>query len=494
MKALRFAHTTPIRDTGFQPVPTVLHRQHGLKTRVTKHIAYLISFGVATMVCGCITYRAQPLKPVESQAAFQSRTLSNPRIMAIGKPPASTQPSTAPTQASGNVTWDLDALTRAAMELHPDIASARAHFLATLAGEKTAAEMPNPSFQWSPQYVTNRAGTNPWVLASMFDWPIETAGKREDRIEQARAQTQMAMMDMADAVWKVRGRLRDALAEYLLDRQEIELWNSEVQARTEYVRMLQERFTAGEAGRGEVDIARVDLLTATQSRSAARGKLADARAKLAAAIGLPESGLQECEFSWPELERFVALDAAVARLQRAGLFNRIDIRRALAEYDAAEAALKLEIAKQYPDLHLNPGYEFDQAENKWGFGFTITLPILNQNRGAIGEAEAHRAELATKFLGLQAQVIGQMESALAVFNSARAELSEADSQLSISRRQQDAAEHLLQAGEQDRLTFIGAQVQTLVAQRLRLDAIRKAQAGRAAIEDAIERPVEERQP
>jgi outer membrane protein TolC len=34
---------------------------------------------------------------------------------------------------------------------------------------------------------------------------------------------------------------------------------------------------------------------------------------------------------------------------------------ALADYAASEAALRLEIAKQYPDIHLNPGYQLDAA-------------------------------------------------------------------------------------------------------------------------------------
>ena len=38
-----------------------------------------------------------------------------------------------------------------------------------------------------------------------------------------------------------------------------------------------------------------------------------------------------------------------------------------------EAALRLEIAKQYPDVHLNPGYQFDTGENKWALGVGLTL-------------------------------------------------------------------------------------------------------------------------
>ena len=65
--------------------------------------------------------------------------------------------------------------------------------------------------------------------------------------------------------------------------------------------------------------------------------------------------------------------------------------------------LRLEIARQYPDLHLNPGYEFDQADSKWALGLSIELPLLNQNQGPIAEAEARRLESAARFESLQAR-------------------------------------------------------------------------------------------
>jgi broad specificity phosphatase PhoE len=30
-----------------------------------------------------------------------------------------------------------------------------------------------------------------------------------------------------------------------------------------------------------------------------------------------------------------------------------------------------EIAKQYPDIHLGPGYQYDQGVNKWTLGFSV---------------------------------------------------------------------------------------------------------------------------
>ena len=447
-----------------------------------------VSFIPVVMGCmaGCVAYHAAPLDPAASRQAFESRSLNDPALrQAVERSPAP-----GPTTREGQPAWDLDSLTRAAFRLHPDVAVARAHLAAVRAGRATAAELPNPTLNLGPEYTFNPGDISPWVLGISFDIPIETAGKREIRMAQAEALSNAAGYELAEAAWKVRSRLRDALAEYLFSREEAQSWETEAAGRSAYLKVLEARLAAGEAGRAEVDVARVDLLTAKQSAMAARGRSSDADAKLAAAVGVPLAGLGDSRFVWDELEEFSPLDEDAARqLQSAGLLNRLDVRRSLAEYAGAEAALRQEIAKQYPDIHFQPGYLFDQGENKFQFGFSFVLPVLNQNRGAIGEAEARRAELQQKFLGLQAQVIGDTESAVTRYRSALAELEQAKSEIRLIEGQLNAGKRALEVGEQDRLTVAGLEVQYEVAQRLKLEAARKAQAARAAIEDAIERPL-----
>ena len=80
--------------------------------------------------------------------------------------------------------------------------------------------------------------------------------------------------------------------------------------------------------------------------------------------------------------------------------------------------MQLEIAKQYPDVHLNPGYELDQTDNKWTLGLTVDLPLLNQNQGGIAEAKAKRAQAAAHFLSVQANAISEIDNALAGYDAA----------------------------------------------------------------------------
>jgi outer membrane protein TolC len=224
---------------------------------------------------------------------------------------------------------------------------------------------------------------------------------------------------------------------------------------------------------------------------AAETAVIESRSALAAALGVPVGALAGANIVWPELEH-PPTDASIApgTVQAAGLLNRSDVRGALADYSASENALQLEVARQYPDIHLGPGYAFEAEVNKWTLGIiSLTLPIFNRNEGPIAEAEARREEAAARFTGLQARVIGETDRALAQYRSATAALADAEAALALARQQEAAAQRLFNTGEGDRLLLIGARLQRVLAERGRLDALRRAQDALGALEDAVQQPL-----
>src|SRR5262249_39235022 len=113
----------------------------------------------------------------------------------------------------------------------------------------------------------------------------------------------------------------------------------------------------------------------------------ETKAALAGAIGIPVGGLEEAEFSWPEMDTPPGSESlSPAEIQRDAVLNRLDIRRSLAQYAAAEGTLRLEIAKQYPDFNIGPGYTFEERHNFFTVGFSASIPIFNRNQGPIAEA------------------------------------------------------------------------------------------------------------
>ena len=181
-------------------------------------------------------------------------------------------------------------------------------------------------------------------------------------------------------------------------------------------------------------------------------------------------------------------------VRRQALQSRADILIALAEYAASQSALQLEIAKQYPDVHLGPGYQYDQGDHKFSLALTAELPLLNQNQGPIFQAEARRAEAAARFNALQAKVITEIDRAVATYRVAQENLSTLDSLAAFQKKRTEAMEAQLKAGAVDQLDLLNSQIELSANELLQLNARVKLQQYFGALEDAVQRPIDSMPP
>ena len=141
-------------------------------------------------------------------------------------------------------------------------------------------------------------------------------------------------------------------------------------------------------------------------------------------------------------------------------------------------------------MQLGPGYTYEERNSFFTIGFSTTLPIFNRNQGPIAEAETRRKELGATFLATQARVIAQSETALARYEAARKELSEANESLSkLQAVQEQMTRRAMGIGQVDRLELNGVLLQGVVVARARLDALARAQTALGELEDAIQRPL-----
>jgi outer membrane protein TolC len=203
------------------------------------------------------------------------------------------------------------------------------------------------------------------------------------------------------------------------------------------------------------------------------------------------AGLQDAEFSWPDLETPPAAESfSAAQIQHEAVLNRLDVRRALAQYAAAEADLQLEIAKQYPDINLGPGYTYEERSSFFTVGLSSSIPIFNRNQGPIAEADARRKETSAAFVLVQAQVISKSERAFALYAAALRELAEAQAMYRLQETQLQTVQQNIRAGADTRLSLDGVQIQLSVLARARLDAVGRAQRSLGDLEDAVQRPLD----
>lgn len=429
----------------------------------------------AVTLASCSTFQPRPIDAPAAAANFESRRLDDAGLRRFIGPSASPE-------------WNLETLTLAAFYFHPDLDVSRARLDIARAAIVTARERPNPILALGAQRSENPPdGMSPWKLAIGLDVPVETAGKRGIRTLRARQLAEKARLDVTTTAWKVRARVRAALLDDDLARQSTALLERQEALQHEIAGMLEVRRSVGEASLVDLMQARIAEMQTELLLRDAQSTLLEARARLAAAIGIPLAALDSVNIV-PALPPEHPLPDS-PELRRVALTQRSDIRALLAEYAAAESALRLEIAHQYPDIHVAPGYAWDQGVSKWALGFSAALPIFNQNRGPIAEAEASRKETAARFTALQAKVIGDLDAASTAYGAALEKLKSADALLSLNEGQAKEIGTRFERGEADRLELRSAQLQVNTIALSRISALRDVQQALGDLEAALQQPV-----
>lgn len=388
------------------------------------------------------------------------------------------------------VEWDFDMLTLAAFYYQPSLEVARAQWAVAQGGEVTAGQRPNPTLTVTPTYNFTSLEPSPWDPVGSLDVPIETAGKRRHRKAQAASLSEAARLNIATVAWQVRSTLRTSLLDLDSAGLREKAIEKQVSFQEEILRREEEQAKLGEIAASESLAVRITLEKARLDLADARRQRAEARARAAGALGVPLRALDEVKLasSLPgDLQRIEELTSAQVR--RTALQSRPDILGALAEYAASQAALQLEIAKQYPDVHLQPGYEFDQDDSKWSLGLTVELPVLNQNQGPIAEARARREESAARFNALQAKVLADIDSAIEVFRISETNSLTLRTLAGAQAKRRDSIAAQLKAGAADQLDLLNAEFESAAAEIVQLEGEIKLQQAAAALEDAVQRPL-----
>ena len=438
------------------------------------------------LLAGCARFQPQPLSPVDTAAGLENRSLNNPALKSFLERNLGRELNTWPAAK-----WDFEMLTLAAFYYQPSLDVARASWAQAQAGMITAGARPNPTLSFMPQYVFNPEGMPPWVHTLTLDIPIETAGKRGSRIAQAKHLSESARLNIAATAWQVRSQLRVSVIDFTSVTRRESLLRKQLAVQEQVVASLEQRREAGALASAEITPARLLLQKVRLDLGDAQRQQAEARARVAEAIGVPLSALKDVEVAY-DLTSFPAdLDRLTSsEVRRQALQRRPDVLAALADYAASESALQIEIAKQYPDIHLNTGYEYDQGLQKWGFlGFGVELPLLNRNEGPIAEAEARRKHAAASFQALQAHVIAEIDRAVAVYQAA-ARIREGDAALvATQRKQQESVEQQVKAGAADHLDALTAQLELATSELALEDGQTKLHQALGALEDAVQRPL-----
>lgn len=422
----------------------------------------------------CVSFKAKPLSSEQSSADFSGRSLNDAGLKAF----------LAEHKAAGG-SWTVDRLALAAAYFHPDVALARAEADEVAAGIKTAQMRPNPVFTFMPQYASFRAPVfTPWFLGPSLSVPIETAGKRSKRMEQALAAAEAARWRVSARAWAARSRVRAAMLELHGARENIRLLETEQTLHDEAIKKLTAQMEAGDVSPFELTQARLMLNRTRLALQDARRIAATSEARLAAAVGLPLNAIKSVKLDFSAFHRL----PEPGNSRRLALTRRADLMALLSDYAAAEAALKLELARQYPDVNVMPGYDYNSGQNRWQLGLNVQLP-LNRNRGPIAEAEARRTTAEKRFLAQQAAIQGELDIALAAYQASRAKATTAAQLAQEADAASDTTKKMVEAGNVSALELTRRQIEASAAKVALMAANLEAQTAAGALEDAMQSPL-----
>jgi len=444
-------------------------------------------FALLWLVCaaGCAreSYRPSPLDPGATQRAYEARTLDGADLRAAlrvrGENVAVWPPEA----------WSLPALTAAALHFHPEIALARARAKVAAAEKVTSTTRVPYTVTGRPEYNGKSGNDIPWGLGVLVGFTIDVGGKRDIRTEQLARLEEAAQLEIAVTSWRVRSRLRRHFVDLHVAMRTAEALEAEQAERLRLVALMEKRAAVGYASSNEAGVLRLRAAEGELALARAAVRRDQALAGVAEASGVPLAVVETVRFDFGILDHPMAPPAA-GEVRRVALQNRIDLRRKLADYAAAEAAVKLEVARQYPDVTLVPGYFWDADESIWSISFFSLLTPQARARALIREAEARREVEEKAFNALQAAVIAEAAAAASRYRHAFDAHRAARHQIDVARGRHDRVREQFERGHADRLELAQTQLETAMAKRSATISMLELQQGLSALEDALQRPLD----
>ena len=223
-------------------------------------------------------------------------------------------------------------------------------------------------------------GTETTILLSQL---VTLGGKLSKRKRVALLNRELAEWDYEQVRLNVLTITTQAFINVIAAQRKLKLTNELVALAGEVYKAVAEQASAGQISPIQEKRALVDLSQAEIRLKRAKRNLESARRELVSLWG----------GNTPKFERASGDLESVLPVPPFDKFNFFisqnpEIARWTTEMEQREAVLKLEKANVIPDPFISGGYRRinENDDNAFVIGFSIPIPILNRNQGAIGEA------------------------------------------------------------------------------------------------------------
>lgn len=330
----------------------------------------------AAGLTGCQSHPRKPPDVAGHVAEYHARSASAPAVAEFA---ASLNAAT-----PGRITFDpADGLTLEEAEVvglvfSPELREARARAGVASASAANAGLWEDPMVDVSIERMLTSMG-RPWTVMGGLGFTLPITGVPKYEKQMAEGGLSVELARAAAMEWEVRTAIRKAWVEWSASRELVTV----LEGRLAELDRLLERITlivqAGEMQRVEAQMFRVEREMVSAELIRARGEASIREMMIRREMGLPS----QAELTLLPRLAVDAIDEPIAD-------THPELVLAEAEYEMAERALELEVAKQFPSIGLGAGTGREEGNGLLTWGLAMPLPILNANREGIAKALAAR--------------------------------------------------------------------------------------------------------
>jgi outer membrane protein TolC len=438
---------------------------------------YLAGLLVLTL-SACVRYVPQPVEPAAHADEYRARRLDDLVLLAwvsrwAGRPDPHR--------------WSDRQLAVAALGLRAELRRAREEWRTAKAGERTAGARPSPGAQADVERaVSGSEGSSPRVVSLAGLFSVELGGKRGARLQQARARAAVAEGELRLSAWRIVQDVRAAVAALAAADTAVAQAGRQLDALVEVEALERVRYREASLTGAELARTGAEVQEARGQVAEAQAAVLEGRALLAGAVAVPARALDSVAVV-PALGAGCGTADSVTAdsLAALALTRRPEIARVLAEYAVAEADLRLEVARRYPDLDLGPGFIWDQGIHRWTLALALPGLLGLRNRAPVREAETARTAAAARVAEVQDDLLADVGVAMSRCHGAALQRVAADSQVTAAERAAALARGAYERGETSRLDPALGALAVVRAERARSAAQARLLAAGQALEAAV---------
>lgn len=439
---------------------------------------------VLALCAGCLRV---PPAPVDLPARAAARTGGTIDLADLQTRAAALAPGM-PRAAAG-----LDRLTLFAgiLAQDPRVAAARSAVEAARRDAILAHKAASPTLTLAGDYTNDPTMPSPWQIGATANLPLDWGGRRAGRIRSADLGVVGAGYDLIEVVWAERTAAARGLVDVMAGARQVALGDDLVGLYDKQLAAMQRRVAAGEMAPLTLAPVRAARAAAARARDDAHARIVAGRTAIAAVLGVPVTALDQSLLVWPEFAEPPSAPAITPDAVRAALVHRADVLKTLVAYGQAEAALRIEVAKQAPSISLAPGYSWQGGLIHVPFGISLQTPSFDLNRSAILAAEAHRATagkaIETALADAQGAIdlaAGERRAAEMAFDRLQRE------ELPQAGLAADRADAQLRLGSISRADWAAAKATATAARLAAVDALSRLRLAQIGLEAALRRPLD----